>query len=57
MITATLDLNGAAAANTAKYLDACNLLFERGILSRRRINGIDSQVLTNIRNGMKFFET
>ena len=40
-----------ASLKTANYLDACNLLFEQGLLSRRRI-----KILANIRKGMAFFK-
>ena len=60
MIAAIQDLarepNQEASGQTAAYLDACNLLFEQGLLSRRRINNRDSLVLANIRRGMSFFE-
>lgn len=45
-----------ASMKTALYLDACNLLFEQGLLSRRRINNELSPVLANIKKGMAFFE-
>ena len=44
------------STNTGEYLEACNLLFEQGMLSHRRINNSNSPVLTKIRKGMKFFE-
>ena len=56
MITAIKDMQGAAAAKVSEFLEACNLLFERGLLSRQRVNSNSSQVLNNIRNGLKFFE-
>ena len=60
MIAAIQDLarepNQEASGKTAAYLDACNLLFEQGLLSRRRINNRDSPVLANIKRGMSFFE-
>lgn len=40
---------------TAQYLEACNLLFERGILSRKMIRGMDSQVICNIKKGFQYF--
>ena len=46
----------AATAKTGEYLDACNVLFEQGLLSRRRIYSKDSPVLANIPKGMAFFE-
>lgn len=51
MITAIKDMHGAAAAKVSEFLEACNLLFERGLLSSN-----SSQVLNNISNGLKFFE-
>ena len=60
MIAAIQDLarepNQEASGQTAAYLDACNLLFEQGLLSRRGINNRDSLILANIRRGMSFFE-
>ena len=61
MIAAVQDLacsgsNGGGSTNTGEYLEACNLLFEQGMLSHRRINNSNSPVLTNIRKGMTFFE-
>lgn len=51
MIAAIQDLarepNQEASGMTAAYLDACNLLFEQGLLSRQRINNRDSPVLAN----------
>ena len=45
-----------ASANTAEYLEGCNLLFEQGMLSHHRINNKNSPVLVNIRKGMAFSE-
>ncbi|KAL9953963.1 hypothetical protein ACROYT_G041447 [Oculina patagonica] len=60
MIATVQDLareaNSDSSGKTAAYLDACNLLFEQGLLSRRRINNKESPVLANIRKGMSFFE-
>ena len=60
MIAAIQDLvrepNQEASGKTAAYLDACNLLFEQGLLSRQRINNRDSPILANIKRGMSFFE-
>ena len=61
MIAAVKDLssNGTdveASTKTGEYLDACNLLFEQGLLSYRRVNNKDSSVLKNIKQGMSFFE-
>ena len=60
MIAAVKDLAGEpnqeASIKTAAFLDACNLLFEQGLLSRRRVNSKDSSVLKNIKRGLSFFE-
>lgn len=61
MIAAVKDLDSGgsdveASTKIAVYLKACNLLFEQGLLSHRRINNKDSPVLGNIRKGMAFFE-
>lgn len=61
MIAAVKDLALTASdvgpnQNAVDFLEACNLLFEQGMLSRRRINNKNSPVLTNIKKGMAFFE-
>lgn len=43
-------------ANTAKFLTACNKLFEEGILSHLVIDSMRSQVIKNMDTGYKFFE-
>ena len=40
---------------TRDYLEACNLLFEQGMLSHKQIKDMQSEVISNIRNGFKFF--
>lgn len=40
---------------TIKYLEACNQLFERGILAHVRIWSGDSQILANMEKGYNFF--
>ena len=40
---------------SAEYLEACNLIFENGILSHEMIRSTESQALLNIREGMKWF--
>ena len=40
---------------SAEYLEACNLIFENGILSHEMIRSTESQALLNIREGMKQF--
>ena len=40
---------------TIKYLEACNQMFERGILAHVRIWSGDSQILANMEKGYDFF--
>ena len=40
---------------TIQYLEACNQLFERGILAHVRIWNGDSAILRNMEKGYKFF--
>ena len=40
---------------TAEYLQACNLLFENGILSHEKITPVSSKALLNMAEGMKWF--
>lgn len=47
--------DAASVKLTADYLEACNLIFERGILSRKMIKGVNSPVLENIKDGFQFF--
>ena len=56
MIAAIMDIEGQSETEVAKYLEACNLVFEKGLLSHCRVNNLQSPVLANIRNGMKYFE-
>ena len=39
------------------YLEACNLIFERGFLCYKKICGMDSPVLDNIFSGFEYFST
>ena len=41
---------------TAEYLEACNKLFENGILSHDMIKSMSSPALENMRQGFAFFE-
>ena len=41
---------------TAEYLEACNKLFERGILSHDIIRSSGSPVLESMRQGFDYFE-
>lgn len=40
---------------TAQYLEACNMLFERGILSHDSIHSSHRDVLNNMKIGFKYF--
>ena len=50
------EVNKACLLETFKYLDACNKLFERGILSHDLINSLSSPVLQNMTEGFSYFE-
>ena len=39
---------------SADYLEACNLIFERGIFSRQRVKGMNSPVIENMKDGFQF---
>ena len=41
---------------TARYLQACHLIFEKGILSHVFIRSNESAVLKNIQQGWRYFE-
>jgi hypothetical protein len=41
--------------STLKYLEACNKLFERGLLSHAKIRSKESEALSNIQKGFSFF--
>ena len=47
----------ANVALTVQYLEACNKMFERGILGHVRIWSGDSTILHNMEEGYKFFRT
>jgi len=51
MVAAVQDLakepNQDCAAPVVSFLEACNLIFENGLLSRRRINRLQSPVIQN----------
>ena len=40
---------------TAQYLQSCNLIFERGILSKKMIKAMNSPVIENIKDGFQYF--
>ena len=40
---------------TLKYLEACNKIFEKGLLSHKRITSVDSEILTSIKTGFHYF--
>ena len=41
---------------TARYLQACHLIFEKGILSHVFIRSTESAVFKNIQQGWRYFE-
>ena len=43
-----------AVVETHRFLQACNLLFERGFLSHEKVNCMNSNVLQNISNGYQY---
>ena len=45
----------AKTSETLAYLEACHCLFERGFLSHERIRGLNSEVLSNINKGYRYF--
>ena len=49
--------DSASAKLTLKFLEACNKIFERGLLSHDKVTSPDSRVVTNITEGFKFFST
>lgn len=56
MIAAVQDLTGQSAKPVANFLEACNLIFENGLLSSRRVRSMNSPIIQNIKKGMEFFE-
>ena len=46
-----------AVNSTHEYLSACNLLFERGLLSHGKISKTERDTLDRIRKGYSFFTT
>lgn len=51
----TTSEEAAKTSETTEYLEACNLLFERGFLSHDRIRGINSDIIKNINKGYHYF--
>lgn len=47
--------DATSVKKTADYLEACNQIFERGILSRQRVKGMNSPVIENMKDGFQFF--
>ena len=60
MITAIQDHskepNQQSAKPVADFLEACHLIFEKGLLSKRRVNSLNTPALDNIKKGMALFE-
>ncbi len=42
---------------TRAYLEACNLVFERGLLSKDCVTCMSSDVIRNINSSMEFFQS
>ena len=42
---------------TADYLEACNQIFEQGILSHSKVTHHESHVLLNLKRGFTFFQS
>ena len=40
---------------TLSYLEACNKIFEQGLLSHEKVTSSDHQVVLNIQEGYQFF--
>ena len=40
---------------TLKYLEACNKVFENGLLNHERVTNLESEVLKSIMEGYNFF--
>ena len=58
MIYATRDVvptDAPLVKCTLKYLSACNLLFEQGILSHGKVTVKDKTILENMNKGKNFF--
>ena len=47
---------GDSHAATAEYLEACNKIFERGILSHKKITHLQSPPLMNMHAGFSYFQ-
>ncbi|CAH3032962.1 unnamed protein product [Pocillopora meandrina] len=56
--SATLLSNSNERSNLteSRRHNTCSLIFENGLLSRRRINSLNSPVIPNTKKGMDFFE-
>ena len=48
--------NQGSAKHVVSSLEACNLIFEKGLLSKRRIKSMECSVIQNIKKGMDFFQ-
>lgn len=45
-----------SAMTTLSYLEACNKIFEQGLLSHEKVSSSDHQVIINIKDGYQFFK-
>ena len=48
-------VDAGTATETLEYLEACNLLFERGFLSHDRVRSMNADVIQNISKGFSYF--
>lgn len=48
-------VDAGTATETLEYLEACNLLFERGFLSHDRVRSMSADVIQNINKGFSYF--
>ena len=48
--------NSESHAAAAEYLEACNKIFERGVLSHSKIAHLQSPALMNMHSGFSYFQ-
>jgi len=56
MIAAVQEPNQKSAKPIADFLEACHLIIEKGLLSKCRVDSLNSPVLHNAKKGMALFE-
>lgn len=47
--------NQGSTKHVVSFLETCNLIVEKGLLSKRRTKSMESSVIQNIKKGMDFF--